>query len=89
MLRGERHAQGEQNARGSSITGLYIASLSKIILFLAFNLKNNSTYSWKKSATPQLVNMGEAETHCVNDKGHFRIQSQTKAYLRFYRQVLL
>jgi hypothetical protein len=36
MLRGERHAQGEQNARGSSmhigssITGLYKASLHEI-----------------------------------------------------------
>jgi hypothetical protein len=36
MLRGERHAQGEQNARGSSmhmgssITGLYIASSHEI-----------------------------------------------------------
>jgi hypothetical protein len=36
MLRGERHAQGEQDARrssmriGSSITGLYIASLHEI-----------------------------------------------------------
>jgi hypothetical protein len=36
MLRGERHAQGEQNARGSStlmgsrITWLYIASLHEI-----------------------------------------------------------
>jgi hypothetical protein len=97
MLRGERHAQGEQNGRGSSmcmgsgIKRLYIASLHKIEdnFVSVFEFEKQLYISWKKSATSHLY-MGAAETHWINDKGsNFRIQSQTKAYLRFYRHVLL
>ncbi len=78
MLRREWHAQGEQNARGSSmsmgrsITGLYIASLHEIednFCFWLWIWKTTLHIVGKSQQLPHLVNMGAAETHCINERG--------------------